>query len=240
MDLTKVKLQTVEGQTSGATAVYLVIKGSKKLLITSPVLYKKRKDLYTILKEADPSTDTGVVILADTAYPLVKGGYSKEVRKRPVIKSVPKTATRVFRVHPNRLSEKQREKIAGLGERGKYRAEFVEDGMTTDERQHRAREHSALQMAEWNHKSSIEKRKRRIANRKRKDYQPSESEQREPRFEGVEVKEIAKQADLEPVEVRKFLRAKKIGKRGGRYAFTEKEAAKVIRAVKKYYAGRNA
>lgn len=46
---------------------------------------------------------------------------------------------------------------------------------------------------------------------------------------------IAKHTGRTPLEVRKFLRLKDIGKRGGRYAFKKAEAVKISRAVKKYY-----
>lgn len=235
MDLTKVKLHSDPGCTYGGIPLYLLLSGSKKLLVTQPVLAKKRKDLYTAVREADPPLNTGVVIVRDSAYPLAKGGYLKTVRRQQVVKPVPKSATRIYRVHPNKLSEKQREKMAGPGEGGKYRAEFVEEGLTSDERQMRAREVAALASADYTRKESARKKERREKNRQRADYQSS-GEEKEPKFEGVGVKEIAEQADLEATLVRRFLRAKKIGKRGGRYAFTDKEARKVVRAVVKHYA----
>jgi hypothetical protein len=211
MDLTKVKLHVIEGQTSGSTAIYLIIKGGKRTLVTVPVLWKKRPDLYKAIQAEKIPVDKGVTLLG----------------------------ARVFRVHPRRLSEKQRAQMAGGGERGKYLAEFVEEGMTGEERRLRAREHSALEFAEWTRKESAVKKERRDERRSRSDYVPPEKD-KPPRFEGLGAKDVAKLAGLEPTEIRKFLRVKKIGKRGGRYAFTQPEAEKISRAAKKHYARRAA
>lgn len=239
MDLTKVKLHVIEGQTSGSTAIYLILKEGRRTLATPPVLRKKTLRLYKTVQAADIPVDTGIVLLGDTQYPLVKGGYAKEVRQRQVVKPVPKSATRIYRVHPRRLSEKQRMLMAGGGERGKYLAEFIEEGMTGDERRERARNNASLQFAEWTRQESEDKRQKRDERRSRSDYEAPESD-KPPRFKGVGAKEVAKLAELEPIEVRKFLRLKKIGKRGGRYAFTDEEASKIARAAKKHYARRAA
>lgn len=239
MDLTKIKLHADPKMTYGGIPVYLLIAGSKRLLVTSPVLKKRREDLWKTLRQADPPMDTGIAVVDETPYPLVKGGYAKTVRSKGKvvrkIKKLPADATRIYRVHPNRLSEKQREKMVGPGEQGRYRAEFVEEGLTSEERKHRAQEQSALQMAEHAKAERAVKKQRRQLNKGRRDF-GEPAEEKEPRFEGISVKEIADRAELEPTEVRRFLRLKKIGKRGGRYAFTEKEAKKIVRAVVKYYA----
>lgn len=240
MDLTKIKLHVVHGQTSGSTAIYLIIKGGKRTLITPPVLKKKVPRLYKTIQAAQIPVDTGVALVGEIPYPLVKGGYAKEVRHRQVVKPLPKSATRVFRVHPRRLSEKQRAKMAGLGERGKFLAEFVEEGMTGEERRLRAREQSALQVAEWTKKESVQKREQRDVRRSRADYEAPGDGDKPQRFQGLGAKDVAKLAGLEPTEIRKFLRIKKIGKRGGRYAFTQAEAEKIARVAKKHYARRAA
>jgi len=239
MDLTKIKFHVIPGQSSGSTAIYLIIKGGKRTLVTPSVLKKKVPRLFKTIQDAQIPVDTGVALVGEVPYPLVKGGYVKEVRHRPVVKKLPKSATRVFRVHPRRLSEKQRKKMAGGGERGKYLAEFIEEGMTGEERRLRARERSALIFSEWTRKESAEKREKREARRSRADYEPPESDKPQ-KFQGLGAKDVAKMAKLEPTEVRKFLRVKKIGKRGGRYAFTQAEAEKIARAAKKHYARRAA
>lgn len=237
MELAKIKLTVREGMTGTDMPVYLILKGSKKILIQEPALRQKREDLAEILDETIPAMDTGIVIFRGRGYSLVKGGFKKVVSRKAVVRPVPKTATRIYRVHPERLSEKQRRKICPPGLGGEARRQFIEDGLTFSEQVHRAKESNALRQAEWTKKERVKKTARRKANRERADYEEPE---KEPRFEGVSVKEVAKRADLRPVEVRKFLRAKKIGKRGGRYAFTDKEADKVVRAVKKHYAERTA
>lgn len=239
MDLTKIKIHVVPGQTSGSTAIYLIIKGSKRTLVTPPVLKKKVPRLYKSIQAAEIPVDTGIALIGEIPYPLVKGGYAKEVRQKQVIKPVPKGATRIFRVHPMRLSENQRAKMAGLGEKGKFLAEFVEEGLTGDERREKARANASLEFAEWTRKESVVKREQRDARRSRSDYVAPDSG-KPPRFQGLGAKDVAKLADLEPTEIRKFLRIKKIGKRGGRYAFTQAEAEKIARVAKKHYSRRAA
>lgn len=239
MDLSKTKIHVIKGMTSGSSAVYLLLKGGKKTLVTPPALKQKNKAIFTLLRDAEVEVNTGIAIVGGVAYPLVKGGYRKEVRGRSTVKPLPKGCTRIFRVHPNRLTEKQREMMAGDGERGKYRAEFIEEGMTGKERRERAREQSAFLYRKWTSEESAKKREQRDERRSRSDYDAPESNGK-PRFVGLGAKDVAKLAGLEPGEIRKFLRLKKIGKRGGRYAFTEREAKKVAKAAKKHYARRAA
>jgi hypothetical protein len=239
MDLTKIKLHVIPGQVSGSTAIYLILREGKRTLVTPPVLRKRRPDLYKIVTAAEIPMDTGVALVGGATYPLVRGGYSKEVRGKHVTRKLPKTATRIFRVHPRRLSEKQRTKMAGLGEKGKFLAEFIEEGLTGDERRDKARAQSALLFAEWTRKESEVKRQKREERRSRSDYVAPENG-KPARFQGLGAKDVAKLADLQPTEIRKFLRIKKIGKRGGRYAFTQAEAEKIARVARKYYSRRAA
>lgn len=227
MDLAKVKLHVDPGCTYGGIPTYLLISGSKKLLVTGPVLKSKREDLYKAVRAADPPVDTGIVLIDEDAFPLVKGGYAKTVRQKRVVRKLPKDSTRVYRVHPNRLSEKQREKMAGPGEGGRYRAEFVEEGLTSEERKHRAQEVAALRSAEWSRKEHAKRKSRRGETSAASAINPSAT---------MGVKETAQKAGIEPVELRRFLRLKKIGKRGGRYYFTPREAEKIAKAARKYYA----
>lgn len=209
MDLTKTKLTVGEKGNYSSIPLYLVISKGKKLLITSPALASKRRDLAAQVREKNLEPGQG---------------YTR------------KNGVKIFRVHPNLLSRKQRKKLIGEGEKGKLREQFIEDGLTATEQRHRAKETTAMVTAEWAKKTGKVRKERRRLNEKRSDYETPESKEKEPRFEGLGVKDIAKAADLEPIDVRKFLRRKKIGKRGGRYAFTEAEAKKVTKAVKKHYA----
>lgn len=246
MDFTKMRLVVKENMTTSATPVYLVIKGSKpKALLSAPVLAEKRRDISDVVKEFRPEADTGVVLIKKkrvglVAYPLVKGGFQAVVKGREKVLKLPKDATRVFRVHPNRLSEKQRELICGSGLGGEARRQFIEEGLTFPEQVHRAKESEALRQAEWAIKERAKKKERRNRNRANREKEgvvgkePAEV----PTDAIYNAGHVAKLSGRSPGEIRKFLRSKKIGKRGGRYAFTKDEATKIARAAKKHYRGK--
>jgi hypothetical protein len=193
-------------------------------------LKRNEPELYALIKPGGPQA--------------VSIGEKKKVQlqhrgKRPAFKGKKGWWVAVHWVHPREMSVSARKKVCGKGLMGEARRKFVEEGMTYAEQQHEAqpivaaRTAAAIQAYREDHPELYASRKR---------VQKERTEKRRKERGGIDYSQyyspvhVAKAAKLTPAEVRKFLRKKKIGKRGGRYAFTKPEAQKIARAAKKYYA----
>lgn len=141
-------------------------------------------------------------------------------------------------LHPREMSIKARRKVCGPGLRGEARRKFIEEGMTYQEQ---AEVGKLLAVAETNaavqrwRDEHPEEYATRIKHRKARAEAKRKEEGRIDYSKYYSPDKIAKAAGLTAPEVRKFLRKKNIGKRGGRYAFTKKEATRIARAAKRYY-----
>ena len=142
-------------------------------------------------------------------------------------------------VHPSQMTEKARRKVVGRGLRGEARRLFIEEGLTLDEQTLAAQPWVAAQqlatMERWREKHP-EEYERKTRERKKRAKEKRVKEGRIDYSKYYNPKHLAKASGLTPAEIRKFLRKKKVGKRGGRYAFTKKEALRIARAAKTHYA----
>jgi hypothetical protein len=185
------------------------------------------------LKKADP-------ILFEQAKHLKRG-------QKRVLKIREKRTTfrvGVHKLHPRELSVRARERVCGAGLRGEARRLFIEEGKTLEEQISEGRLRAELERAaairEYyaEHPEEFQyKQSRRLKRKAKRIKQKEESTGKKViDISGlITPADIAEEAEVTPLDVRKFLRAKNIGKRGGRYAFTEKEAARIVRAVRKHY-----
>lgn len=237
MNLAKIKLITSPGNEHSSTDLHLLLKGKGKRIVTGYVLHLKQPKIRELTRE-EPFAD-GFILLDEKPYKLMPGAkYLAGKRKnKPVIKPIPRDAgvLIVKRISAGALSEEQRERIAGMGEKGELRRQFVEEALTAKEQRHRAEEHTALMEAEWSRKTRAKKRERRKLNAKRTDNDVGPTEETVPTDAIYGAGDVAKLAGLESSLIRRFLRSKGIGKRGGRYLFKKSEAEKIARAAKKHY-----
>jgi hypothetical protein len=150
----------------------------------------------------------------------------------------------VHKLHPNELSPKARAKVCGPGLTGEARRLFIEEGLTLKEQQEAGRLQAEMELAQViadykaAHPLEYEAKERRKAARQeiRAEERAKKTGRKRIDLTGlVTPKQLADRAELSPLEIRKFLRMKNIGKRGGRYAFQEKEAVRIIAAAKKHY-----
>jgi len=151
-------------------------------------------------------------------------------------KRLGKRAIAVHRLHPREMSVKARRKVCGVGLRGEARRLFIEEGMTFTEQCQQGRliaaAHTNAAVERWkkSHPEEYAVRTRRAKER---------SEKRREEKGGIDYSkfyspdQIAKAAKVTPGEVRKFLRKKNVGKRGGRYAFKKHEAQKIVKALRR-------
>lgn len=186
--------------------------------------------LYTAksLKEAMPT-------VFETVYrwPL---GTKKLLRPRKTLR------LGVHKLHPRDMSPRARSKVCGPGLSGEARRLFIEEGLTFDEQRQRGQlqaiEHTARIVEEYKaaHPEEYAARDRRRALRAeaRKDERAKKTGRKRIDYTKLySPTQIAEVLGVEPLEVRKFLRAKGVGKRGGRYAFKKSEAQKIIRAFRR-------
>lgn len=235
MDVTEIQLQTDPRYTFSGQPVYLLVGGSKKLLVTAGLLRAKKHPLYDVL------------------HPQSQWVSKRRSTRLEVGKGVKVKSTKVYRVDPRKLSKDQRRELVGKFEPRDVRKEFIKKGKC-----------ETAYVKGQQVQGAIEPGRRGGTGTLLQDVSPegvievkwwtgavstlpvswaaleiertaiTQKEDR-PKFSGVGVSETATAADLTPVELRRFLRAKKIGKRGGRYYFTHAESAKIAKAAKKYY-----
>jgi hypothetical protein len=147
-------------------------------------------------------------------------------------------------LHPNQLSQKARARICPWGIRGEMRRMFIEEGVTPSE--FRARPEFRLsvdahmrEVTEQYYKDHPEEQAYKLARRERKREAQNKQLAKQGRPAKIDYSkfinpgQIAKHLGVPPLEVRKFLRKHRIGKRGGRYAFTRKETRKLLRVMRK-------
>lgn len=147
-------------------------------------------------------------------------------------------------IHPREMTPQARAKICPAGIRGQLRRAFIEDGITPKEfrtspqytlNYQRAiartlEEYYELHPEELGYKIKRREKRQQSINRELvKQGKPPKVDYSKL----ISPARIAKTLDVDPFEVRKFLRAKGVGKRGGRYAFKKEEAKKIIRAFRK-------
>lgn len=142
-------------------------------------------------------------------------------------------------VHPREMTETARRKVVGRGLRGKARRLFIEEGMTFKEQllaaQPEVAAHQIATIQRWRD-AHPEEYARKTRERKERATKKREEKGGIDYSKFYNAKHISKSAGITPLEVRKFLRKKKVGKRGGRYAFTKKEALRIAKAARKHYA----
>lgn len=150
----------------------------------------------------------------------------------------------VHLLHPRELSPKGRKKICGPGLVGEARRRFIEEGITLQEQIEAAKLQTALHTAQVIQEYRDEHPEEYMSRNKRKEERRQKRLEQKAKEKGTRVvdirqfvtpSQIAEEYDLTPLEVRKFLRAKNIGKRGGRYAFKRSEAARIGKAAVRYY-----
>jgi len=242
MDVTKVQLQTDPRYTFSGQPVYLLLSGSKKLLVTAGLLRARSHPLHDVLHPPPMQHVHGRRSIPGRSTRL-KVGQGVKVK-----------GTKIYRIDPRKLSKEQRRELVGKFEPRDLRKEFIKRG-TCDatyqqgdqvqgaiEPGRRSGTGTLLQSVSPDGVINVQWWTGAIGtlpvNWAATEIERTAITQREdrPKFSGVGVKETAKAAGVSPVELRRFLRAKKIGKRGGRYYFTHKESAKIAKAAKKYYA----
>lgn len=177
----------------------------------------------------------------------------------PKFKSIKLGETRVLKVrrrrqkaarvgvqcmHPRELSPKARARICPWGLRGDMRRMFIEEGMTSQE--YRARPEFMMEVnehlrrvTEEYYEAHPEEQEYKLARRERKRKAVNKelaAQGRPPKIDYskfISPNQIAAHLGVPGLEVRKFLRKHKIGKRGGRYAFTKQETRKLLRVMRK-------
>lgn len=202
---------------AGEKIVKVKVPGKPIKSWTGTKIYKERPDLHRLIR------DEGLK-LGD------KRKFNLGTKKNP-------KWIGIHVVHPSEHSRAARQRLCPAGLRGKARETFIEEGLTFQEQRM-----AALPAVATAQKQSVERyraahpeeyasrtkarKERTVAKRKERggiDYSKYYSP-----------KHIAKAAGCSGLEVRKFLRKKNIGKRGGRYAFTKKEATRIVRALRKH------
>lgn len=151
-------------------------------------------------------------------------------------------------LHPRELSIEARARICPWGLRGEVRRLFIEEGMTSEE--YRARPEFQLSVDEYlrksmeqyyeDHPEELEWKTKRRERKRKAENRELAAKGRPPKIDYskfISPNQIAKHLDVPPLEVRKFLRKHKVGKRGGRYAFTRKETRIILRAFRKEWDG---
>jgi hypothetical protein len=241
LDLSAIDLKTDPQYTWSGNAVYLLISESTKILVTSGFLKQRRPDLYDKLHKRDKHYFTsGVHGLPKHHQPKLGLGKGTKIGK-----------IKVYRIDPADLSRLQRRAMTTENEDTEARVEFIKLGRTgiyaLGEKVQFVEygRHSGLGTllqscspdgvadVQWETGAISRVPVGMISNKIVSAAVPRRAKR--PKFNGVGVKHVADLAKLRPVLVRRFLRLKNIGKRGGRYLFTKEEAEKVARAAKKYY-----
>ena len=201
-------------------------------LITAAKLKDEDEQLYTHVSNLKPGNSIKLIKL-------------KRGRVAPLPdKSKRKPVMIVRCVHPSEMSEAMRKKVCPRGLRGEARRMFIEEGIPMAEQRERAKLSTALHMQEVmeeyrrthpvEFQRTLQRRElRKQARREKKEKETGKKQIDYSKY--VSPADMAEEAELSPLEIRKFLRLKGIGKRGGRYAFKRKEADRIIRAAIKHY-----